>query len=240
MLDTLVAVAEPGRLECEVYADMVRSHIALGGEAQIFLHFASGPIEGDGPPKCLLHGHAQPLAPTTRPLENGDVIVLELHANFGGYLAAAEFSLVLGSPPTELVRIHEAQLACEDALEQTLRPGATFQEVWEAARKPCEEAGLEFVELGFHDHGLVSAGAFSVVYRQTAPHDGRLIGAPHDGRLVGSVAVRENMVFGTNIDLFDPSWKSDVGLMFGDTLHVGAQETRRLVETPRDVFAATS
>jgi Xaa-Pro aminopeptidase len=228
MLDTLVESAEPGRKECEVYAEMVRSHIAGGGEAQIFLHFASGPLDGGRNDKCLLHGHAQPLAPTTRVLEAGDVIVLELHANHGGYLAAAEFSLFLGTAPAELRRIHEVQLACEEALEHALRPGATFREVWEAQRRPCEDAGLDFVELGFHDHGLVSGGMFSSCYRPGEP--------PLDGRLIGSIRVRENMVFGTNVDIFDPRWKPDVGLMFGDMLHVTADGARPLVNTPTDVF----
>jgi Xaa-Pro aminopeptidase len=230
MLATLWEAAEPGRRECEVYADVIRTQIALGGEAQIFFHLASGPVTGPAD-KNLLHGHAQPLAPTTRTLEQGDVVICELHANWGGYLAAAEFSLFLGEAPAELKRIHEVQLECAKAVQETMRPGTTFREVWEAERRPCEEAGLDFVELGFHDHGLVSGGWFSSCYPPGEP--------PLDGSGIGSIAIREGMVFGTNIDIFDPSWRPDVGLMLGDMLAIGPDGGRPLVHTPLDLFEKT-
>jgi hypothetical protein len=43
------------------------------------------------------------------------------------------------------------------------------------------------------------------------------------------------MVFGTNIDIHDPAWRTDVGLMFGDTVVVTANGPRSLINTPRDL-----
>ena len=48
-------------------------------------------------------------------------------------------------------------------------------------------------------------------------------------------ALEENMIFGTNIDIHNPRWKTDVGVMFGDTIHVTSSGGRRLVGIPLDL-----
>ena len=90
---------------------------------------------------------------------------------------------------------------------------------------------MDYIELGFHQHGLASAGPLSVVYK---PGPGQLAG----GR-IGELKFRENMVFGTNIDIHNPKWKKDVGIMFGDTLHVTKDGARRLVNTPTNILDKT-
>ncbi len=227
MIDTLVRSAEPGKKECEVFADMVHTQISNGGEAQIFIFLSSGPVEGPGDNKQLLHG-AQPFAaPTARTLEKGDLIITEFHADWGGYLAAVEFALYLGKAPDELKRIHEVCVQCLERLKEAMRPGVTFGEVLEAEREPCQRAGMNFVELGFHGHGLTSPEVPTAVTHPDAPW-----GA---GKGILGMEVGENMVFGTNIDIHDPRWKKDVGLMLGDTLHITRDGARPLVNTPLDV-----
>ena len=53
MIDKAIESAEPGKKECEVFADMVHTEIANGGEAQIFIPMSSGPVEGPGNLKQL-------------------------------------------------------------------------------------------------------------------------------------------------------------------------------------------
>jgi len=96
-----------------------------------------------------------------------------------------------------------------------------------AEREPCQRAGLDFIELGFHQHGLASAGPLTVVHK---PGPGSLAGGK-----VSELKFQENMVFGTNIDIHDPGWK-DVGLMLGDTLQVTREGNRCLVNTPLDII----
>ncbi len=223
-IDVAIQSAEPGKKECEIYADMVRSLISNGGEAQIFILLSSGPVNGQGENKLLLHGAMQPVVPTTRTLEVGDIIMFEFHANYAGYLAAAEFSIFLGKAPDELKRIHEVSVQCAESLREAMRPGTTLKEVLEAEREPCLRAGMDYVELGFHEHGLVSPGTLVAVCK---PGTGRLAGEE-----IGALKVRENMVFGTNIDIHDPKWKRDVGIMLGDTLHITKDGARCLVNTP--------
>jgi len=43
------------------------------------------------------------------------------------------------------------------------------------------------------------------------------------------------MIFGTNIDIHNPRWKTDVGVMFGDTVQVTSSGGRRLVGIPLDL-----
>lgn len=90
--------ARPGVTEARVFADMLHCQIINGGEPHTFFLVTSGPVDDSGE-WHLLHPEAVPGAPTMRPLAQGDLVITEFHANYGGYLAAAEFSMYLGRPP---------------------------------------------------------------------------------------------------------------------------------------------
>ena len=91
-------------------------------------------------------------------------------------------------------------------------------------RKPVTSRGLDYIELGFHNHGLASADFPTIVYK---PGLGVMAGdgMPH-------FRLQENMVFGTNIDISNPRWKTDVGVMLGDTFQVTPSGGRALVNIP--------
>lgn len=228
--------AEPGQQECEVYADMIYEQISRGGDGYVFNMMDSGSTT-DEETKHLLHGKHTPLAPSHRKLDSGDLIITEYHANWGGYLVAAEKSVVLGNAPRELEDIHEVCLQCQDAAMDVMAPGARLEDVWEAIREPAREANMDFVELGFHGHGIGSAEFPSVVYPQepTETYPDGLAWNPLSGAGLEGVRFREGMVFGTNIDIHDPNWRTDVGLMFGDTVVITERGAEALVETPRQL-----
>jgi Xaa-Pro aminopeptidase len=225
MIETMITSAIPGKKECELFADMVHTHLSNGGEAQIFNLLTSGPVEGNEE-KHLLHGAEQPASPTTRTLRKGDLIITELHANWGGYLAGAEFSVHIGKAPDQLKRIHDVSVQCLETLLKEMRVGNKYRHVWEAVRDVSDRSGLDFVELGFHGHGLASPEFPCWVYRPHAPI--------LSGKNFADLEIRENMVFGTNIDMHDPKWKKDVGLMLGDMIYVTKNGARRLVNIPLD------
>jgi Xaa-Pro aminopeptidase len=221
-------MAKPGVKECELYAEMVRTQIANGAEAQIFLLLTSGPIDGDEEGvKHLLHGNDQPISPTTRELRKGDIVLGEFHTNYGGYMTATEFTVCLGKAPREYHKIHDVSVESLHAQIEHMRPGVTLRELWEAARAPVEKAGLEFLELGFHGHGMASPEFPVVVYK---PGKGIM-----SGDHIGNMLLEEGMVFGNNIDVYDPRWKIDVGHMLGDCLVIEASGARRLVDVPEEL-----
>ena len=230
-VDTLIAHSKPGVTEAELYAELIRTQIANGAEPLIFFLLSSGPVEH--PTKelwHLLHGAEQPLVPTMRPLKKGDVVLTEFHTQYGGYLAATEFSVYLGKKaPPQLRNIHKACVAALQASLEALVPGNTLKRAWEAIRRPVERAGLDFVELGFHGHGLASPEFPTVVYRPGFGPDSM------NGARIGHLVFEEGMVFGNNIDLFDPRWKPDVGCMFGDMVVVRKGGAQRLVDVPLEL-----
>lgn len=231
-LDALVESARPGTPEAVLVADMLRAQVARGAEPQVFTFLSSGPVEHPrGEAWRLLHGTEPPGAPTMRPLGAGDAVVTEYHTSYGGYLAGAEFTIYLGqSAPPRLKAIFDVCVETLEVSAQALRPGVTIREAYTAIRRPAERAGIDFVELGFHGHGLASPEFPTVVHRPGH-------GAPRsmDGTGIGDLVIREGMVLCNNIDLFDPAWKPDVGCMYGDTMVVGPEATTRLVGVPTEM-----
>ncbi len=47
--------------------------------------------------------------------------------------------------------------------------------------------------------------------------------------------LEEGMCFGNNLDLFDPSWKPDVGCLLSDHMVVRKNGAELLVNTPREL-----
>lgn len=237
-IQSLVETAKPGIRECELYAEMAKTEISRGGEAFIFNLLASGSVTDQKHIQHLLHGRGQPLSPTTRPLKKGDIVMTEFHTSYAGYLTACEKSVFIGSPPRQLRRIHDVCAECFEKGIEKLRPGATVGKAVEAFRKPAKKAKMDFIELGFHGHGLSSPEFPTVVYASPAPARLRDHGKGTEKAWTGvygseAIELKENMVFGTNIDVYDPAWRPDVGIMGpGDTIWITEKGPVKLVGTP--------
>ncbi len=232
-IERLAATAREGATEADVWAAMEHEMIVNGGEPSSFTMLSSGPVtgpDGDRYVAGLLHGAEVPFTATMRRLAEGDLIVCEFHTSYGGYLAGTEFSVFLGEPPAELRRIHEAGVHVIRMAQDLFVPGRPLREVYTAFHDYAAGEGLDFVELGFHGHGLSSPEFPAVVYRET---EGQLLNRPG----LGDLRLHENMVFGLNVDLHDPSWRKDVGLMMGDTVRVTPEGAEYLCNTPLDLFA---
>lgn len=231
VIDVLVEGARPGVREAELYADMVRAQIANGAEPNIFNLMTSGPVEHPAAELWhLLHGSDQPASPTMRPLAEGDNVISEFHTKYGGYLVHTEYTVHVGSRvPGRLQKIWDVALECLDISQEMMRPGVTVRELWEAVRRPAARAGLEWVELGFHAMGLVSPDFPTVVYEPGFGPD------TLNGGKIGDLELQEGMTFGNNIDLFDPTWKPDVGCVLSDCMVVREGGAELLVGTPRTI-----
>jgi len=231
VIDAMVETARPGIPEAAVYAEMIRTQIANGGEPNIFNLFASGPVEH---PKNelwhTLHGCEQPLAPTMRPLAKGDLIITEWHTKYGGYRCHTEFSVYLGrKAPKQLLNIWNVSVECLQASKKALVAGRTIGEALAIMRKPAAKAGLDWVELGFHAMGTASPEFPTVVYEQGYGTN------TLNGYRIMDMVLEEGMTFGNNIDLHDSRWKPDVGTMLSDFMVVRPKQAECLIGTPTEL-----
>ena len=231
-IDAMIKATHPGTTEAEIWAQMIFTDVSNGGEPQTFNLLTSDNVFEDDPGyKHLLHGSEQPGAPTMRPIRDGDLVITEFHTSYGGYMAATEFSVFVGKPPRELIEIHAACIESLKAAEDIMKPGNTMRQVWEAMREPVENRGFDFLELGFHAHGLGSPEFPACVRR---PGD-----RTSSGKYIGEMPLQENMVLGTNADVHDPKWRKDVGLQIADMFHITREGPRRMVGIPTEFFCVS-
>jgi len=231
VVDALIETARPGVPDAVVYAEMIRTQIANGGEPNIFNLFAAGPVEH--PPEelwHLLHGCEQPLTPSMRPLELGDIIVTEWHTKYGGYRCHTEYTVYIGKKaPDELLHIWDVSVECLHASKNALVAGKTISEAIEIIRKPAIKAGLDWVELGFHAMGTASPEFPTVIYQ--SGYGGNALNSSR----IGNMVLEEGMCFGNNIDLHNSSWKPDVGCMLSDFMVVRKDKAECLIGTPTEL-----
>ena len=231
VIDAMVETSRPGIPEAAVYAEMIRTQIANGGEPNIFNLFTSGPVEHPRDELWhMLHGCEQPLAPTMRPLAEGDLIVTEWHTKYGGYRCHTEFSVYLGKrAPKELLNIWNVSVESLHASKEALVAGRTIGEALAIIRKPAAKAGLDWVELGFHAMGTASPEFPTVVYAEGYGTN------TLNGYRIMDMVLEEGMTFGNNIDLHDSRWKPDVGTMLSDFMVVRPKQAECLIGTPTEL-----
>lgn len=225
VVQAMIDSAGPGVSEAEVYAAMTYAHIRHGGEAEIFNLFLSGPT-GAPEQQHLLHGLDPNVSPTQRILQPGDTVISETHSKYGGYMTQAEMTVCVGQPPDRYRRIYNAAVECLDAAIEKLKPGNTLLDALNAEKQVMRKYGLDWVELGFHGHGLGSPEDPCAIYmgdvETTWPN-----GAEH-------TILQENMVLATNIDIHDPAFRSDVGVMYCNTVIV-KPVPEVLIDLPRSL-----
>lgn len=231
VIDAMVETARPGVPEAVVYAEMIKTQIASGGEPNVFNLLASGPVEHARSELWhTLHGCEQPLTPTMRPLAEGDIVVSEWHTKYGGYRCHTEFTVYLGRrAPKELLDIWAVSVECLQASKEALVAGRTIREALEIIRRPAERAGLDWVELGFHAMGTASPEFPTVVYQEGYGSN------TLNGHRIGDMVLEEGMTFGNNIDLHDSRWKPDVGCMLSDFMVVRPGKAECLIGTPLEL-----
>src|SRR5713101_4380141 len=107
----------PGLYEYQVAARMVEVHAAGGSEAEGY-----APIVGSGPNSTALHYDK-----LSRKIEDGDVVVLDVGAQYAGYSADITRTLPANGKFTPRQReIYEIVLGAQNAALAALKPGMDF------------------------------------------------------------------------------------------------------------------
>ena len=179
---------------------------------------------GQRPPP---HGKRPPAS--VRRLEAGDIVVVEYHARYKGYLTGAELSVSLGEPSA---KYREIAAVCTESQRRgiaAMQPGRPFAEAVHAFRAPIIEAGFGSVECGLHGHGLASPEFPSTMYGGKAGS-----WSEHAYARIPSIDFVPNMVLATASDVYDPAWDAGTGLMHGRTILITPEGPEEMTGLPLD------
>lgn len=115
-VDVIVAEARPGAPENIVYAHVISSIVEGGGELPSMILRSAGWPQ---PP-------SNSYFPTRRPLRKGDIILTELEARYGGYVAQNTQALCIGRAPIEYHEMFALQQKAVRICYDMLRPRETL------------------------------------------------------------------------------------------------------------------
>lgn len=142
-LSATVAQIHPGQTEEEVATELRLAMLRAGAEEVAFIIVVAGPRTASP--------HANP---SSRPLERGDVLIVDCGAMCGGYVADITRTFAVGAIPPELERVYAVVRAANEAGRAAVRPGIAAQEVDRAARRVIVEAGYGEYFIHRTGHGL--------------------------------------------------------------------------------------
>ena len=222
MLSTCRETARPGVKECEVYAAMMQTMVANGGEEPTLFLW-----------NCDRYPYPHPFRlPTTRPMEKGDLIICEMHPKYGGYFTHVERTYCLGDPEPQQRTIYEGCLAAYRCGLKHFGPGKTISTAMMAVKDEIDARGLGICEAGIHGHGLAS-----LEYPRFRHH---AIAADREAIKVIGDQFEPGMVFAFNIDLFDPKWRQgQTGCVFAETIEITDSGVRRMHSFPIELQQVT-
>jgi Xaa-Pro aminopeptidase len=110
--------------------------LAVSGDAAADPGYFDGPVVGRG------LSPAYPQGASERVIREGDPVVVDFTAVFGGYVVDMTRIAVCGALDARLARAFDVACAIQDEVARSLRPGVPCVELWEHARAMAEQARL--------------------------------------------------------------------------------------------------
>lgn len=144
-LQATLPFIQPGVSERDLAAELLTQLLRHGSQPE--LPFA--PIVSAGPNAANPHA-----APSDRPLQLGDLLVIDWGASADGYISDLTRTFAIGEPGKEERRMYEAVRAANEAARAILQPGVTCAQVDRAARQVIEQAGYGRYFLHRTGHGI--------------------------------------------------------------------------------------
>ena len=102
-----------------------------------------------GPDTCMLHGRQSPA-----PLENGQLVIVDLTPRVEGYCANLARTFVVGQPDERQAALLDAYAEIVATVPAALRPGASIGDLDRLARAACARHGLEQYHVPGIGHGI--------------------------------------------------------------------------------------
>lgn len=147
-LAATIATIHPGQTEAEVAAELQVQLLRAGSQASAF-----NPLVVSGARSANPH-----FGPSDKPLEPGDVVILDCGATWGGYVGDITRCVALEPVPEEIVVIYDLCRAANAAGREAMAPGVSCEAVDDAARTVIERGGYgpRFIHRTGHGLGLES------------------------------------------------------------------------------------
>lgn len=135
--------------ERQIAAELTLQLLRAGSDSAVpFSPIVSGGPNGANP-------HA---TPTDRPLQVGDLLVIDWGASYGGYMSDITRTFAIGEVDDEWIRIAHIVAQANAAGRNAIKPGIPVSLVDAAARKVIEEAGYGKYFIHRTGHGLGMEG----------------------------------------------------------------------------------
>ncbi len=144
LLNTLPQI-KPGKTEKEIANQLVINLLEAGSEPEL----PFSPIVAGGPNSANPHAN-----PSDRPLQNGDILIIDWGARCQGYVSDLTRSFAIGRMPAPFEEIARIVLAANQAARAFIQPGAIAKEVDAQARAVIEKAGYGAQFLHRTGHGI--------------------------------------------------------------------------------------
>ena len=140
----------PGAWEYQVAAKMVETHAMGGSEAEAY-----APIVGAGPNSTVLHYDK-----LSRKMEDGDIVVLDVGAQYSGYAADITRTLPANGKFTPRQReIYEIVLGAQEAALKALKPG---MDMCRKGNKSVYKIAYEYIDSHGKDQRGKSLGQYFI------------------------------------------------------------------------------
>lgn len=218
-VERMLAVARPGVPERQVYAAMLETMIAGGGELPTMILWGAGQ-QPPWPHRML----------TDRVLRRGDLINNEIEARWAGYIAQVVAPFALGPVDATSRAVFALSRQVFDDLRAFMRPGVRIAAVQERYRAAVEAAGFEPGAALLHGRGL--GDDRPLVWGHRPPDDTTL-------------TLEEGMVFVLKPAVFPPGGRDvvlragetvELAVRAGDTVVITADGAERLGQRPLELI----
>lgn len=144
-LEATLPLIRIGMTERQLAAELTLQLLRAGSQPQ----GAFDPIVAAGPNSALPHA-----TPTDRPLQAGDLLILDWGARVEGYLSDLTRTFAVGEPDPDVSAIHALVRRANEAGVRAAGPGVPSSQVDRAARQVLEEAGYGQYFIHRTGHGL--------------------------------------------------------------------------------------
>ncbi len=135
----------PGKTEKEIASELTAQLLRHGSDPE----FPFYPIVSGGPNSANPHA-----TPTERPLQTGDLLVIDWGASYRGYVADLTRTFAIGKVDSELQKIAEIVLQANEEGKRVARSGISVGEVDKATRRMIDAAGYGEFFTHRTGHGL--------------------------------------------------------------------------------------